>query len=309
LTRLLGLSFRSNLQSERVERAMEVRTIWEATDKENKDLITNILKQTVAVLKKQVDELRKKKDTDKLKKTVNGFSAFLDRVSKDQKTLTPDFRMLLAQSYMSIGKYKEAEAQVEQFLKKVKEPDPKATPQQAAPYRLARTLQVRTLRLKGTVDNDKKALEKAGKLMDDIMGSDAKPGWGRRDLNALIEQIHVFFDLGFYGAAVNRANALLKIIQPKLQQGGSWVNHYFEVYHLFIYSYLKYGQTKKTAAERTAAVTKAAQYYVKLENNHPTLGGEESAQRFRDLLDKEPELKAAVALARKTEAAGSKKPK
>jgi hypothetical protein len=308
LTSLLGMAFRSNLQSERLKRGMEVLEIWKSTDKENKDLISNILKQTVAVLKKQVEDLRKKKDKEKLAKTVNGFSAFLDQVTKDQKTLTPDFRMLLAQSYMGIGKYDKAEAQVEQYLKKEKEPGPKATPQEVARYRLARTLQVRAVRLKGKADNDKKALAKSGQLMDDIMGTDAKPGWGRRDLNALVEQIHVFFDLGFYGAAVNRANALLKIIQPKLQQGGSWTERYFEVYHLFIYSYLKYAQSKKTAAERTAAVAKAAQYYAKLEANHPILGGEESAQRFKDLLASEPELKAAVELARKTATTGAKKP-
>ena len=308
LTSLLGMAFRSNLQSERLKRGMEVLDVWKSTDKQNKDLISNILKQTVAVLKKQVDELRKKKDKEKLARTVNGFSAFLDQVAKDQKTLAPDFMMLLAQSYAGIGKHDKALGLLEQYLKKVKAPGPKATPQEAAPYRMARTLQVRTQRLKGKADNDKKELEKASTLMDEIMGTDAKPGWGRRDLNALVEQIHVFFDLGFYGAAVNRANSLLKILQPKLQQGGSWRDRYFEVYHLFVYSYYKYGQTKKTPAERTAAVAKAAQYFAKLEANQPTLGGGESAQRFQDLLDGEPDFKAAVETARKSVTAGTKKP-
>lgn len=302
LTGLLGMSFRSNLQAERLQRGMEIIEVWKGVEKDNKDLIPNILKQTVAILKKQVEELRKKKDKDRLDKTVSGFSAFLDRVGKDPKSLTPDFMLLLAQSYAGIGKYDKALELLDKFLKQVKVPDAKATPQQAAPYRLARTLQIHTLRLKGKENNDKKSLDQASKLMDEIMGTEAKPGWGKRDLSALVEQLYVFRDLGFYGAAVNRGNALLKILLPKLAQGGAMRDRYFEVYFLFVECYYKYGQGKKTPAERTTAIAKAAQYYLKLETNQPTLGGEESKKRFEDLFESKEgaELKAAVEVLRKS---------
>jgi len=127
-----------------------------------------------------------------------------------------------------------------------------------------------------------------------------------------VEQLYVFRDLGYYGAAVNRGNALLKILLPKLAQGGPMRERYFEVYYLFVECYYKYGQSKKTPEERRTAIAKAAQYYVKLKSNNPTLGGEESAQRFKDLLDSDDgkELKAAVeALGNATPAATGTKDK
>lgn len=304
LTSLLGLSLRSNLQTERLTRAMEVLRIWKAVDKEDKDAIGKILRQTVAVMKKQVDDLRKNKDKAQLAKTMAGFNAFLNAVVKEEKVLAPDFKFLLAQSYLSVSEYAKAIDMLEKLIKDL-DKDPKASlkpdakgtdPKTVGLHRLAHVMLVRALRLRGNEEKDEKLKKKAEELIDAIVGADAtKPNWGRRDVNALLEQIYVYRDLAYFGAAVNRANALLGVLQKQLNKGGAVRDRYFEAYFLFVDCYYKYGQSQAKPAERAENIQKAASHLAKLIATQPAMGGEESKKRFDDLLNSPEgaELKAA----------------
>jgi hypothetical protein len=297
LTSLLGLALRSNLQTERLSRAMEVLRVWKSVDKEDKEAIAKILRQTVAVMKKQVEELQKKKDKVNLAKTVTGFNAFLNAVVKEEKVLAPDFRLLLAQSYASVGEHGKALEMLEKLLKELtKNPkadakgdakgDPASTdPKLVSINRIAQVMQVRALRLKGKEDKDEKLIKQAETLIDEIIESKGKPNWGRRDVNALIEQLYVYLDRTYYGAAVNRANALLKILLPKLPQGGALKDRYFETYYLFVLGYYKYGLSRTKPAERQENIAKAAGHLYQLITKHPEMGGEDSRQRFTELLE------------------------
>jgi len=229
-----------------------------------------------------VEDLRKAKDRDKLNKTIAGLSSFLDAVAKDDKGGQTDFSLLLAQGYLTITKYTKAIA----LLEKLPAPNPKgdARDREEGLRRLARVLWIRALRLEGKENGDEKSLKKAEELMTEAMGTSQAPGWGRRDVNALIEEIYLFTDLGYHGAAVNRANALLKTLLPLLNRGGAMKERYFEAYYLFINAYNRHALAQKEPAKRDEEIKTVAGHLQKLIANHADLGGEESRQRFDDLL-------------------------
>jgi hypothetical protein len=284
LNALLGLCFRSNLQSQRLTQATKVRAAWTAFEKDNPKILSDIVGQTVFALNKQVKELRQNKDKEKLAKTVDGFTAFLDQVAKDPKApKDSDFRRLLAQGYLSMDKY----ARAADVLSKIPKPDPKGNPQdrEEGLRRVARVLLIRAYREQGKETKDDMALNEAKKTLEEIMGADNK-GWGRHDINALIEEIYLYSDLTYYGASANRADALLSILQRKLSEGGPWKDRYFEVCYLYVRGVYQYALSKE-GPERDRYVTKAALWLYQLTRKHADLGGDESKARFEELLGNE----------------------
>ncbi len=292
LNALLGLALRGNIQSQQLTQARAVLDIWKKIDK-NPETATNILKQTIVNFHKQVEELRKTKDKQKLNKTIDGFDSFLDLVSKDDtffKDRKTDFTLLMAQGYLGIGRY----AKAAKLLEKVPAPNPKgnAKDREESLRRVLRVLLIRAHRLEGKENTDTARLKKAEALLDEIMlppkdapaGAKAEPNWGKRDMNALLEEIYLYIDLKYYGAAVNRANTLLTFLQRKLKEGGAWKDRYFETYYLFVYAYYLHGQSQKDPAKRAENIKTAATHLRKLATNQPDLGGDESKKRFDDLL-------------------------
>src|SRR5262249_1113196 len=152
-----------------------------------------------------------------------------------------DFTLVLAQGYLAMRKY----AKTIKLLEKVPAPDPKgdAKKHEESLRRVLRVLLIRALRLEGKENKSEKSLKEAEKLLDAIMDplhpagpkGKAEPNWGRRDLNALLEEIYLYIDLKYYGAAVNRANAVLKVLQPRINASGYAKERYFETYYLFVY--------------------------------------------------------------------------
>src|SRR5262249_20848923 len=140
-----------------------------------------------------------------------------------------------------------------------------------------------------------KSLKKAESLIDAIMDPlppavpKGKPeiNWGRRDLNALLEEIYLYIDLKYYGAAVNHANAVLEILRPLIKSGGQVKERYFETYYLFVYAWYKYGLSQKDPTKAAEHIKKAAERLNKLAASDPNLGGDESKKRFDDLLNSE----------------------
>src|SRR5262249_32824376 len=147
----------------------------------------------------------------KLDRTVNSFHSFLTGLQKNEK-LQLD-RLLLAQCFTSIGKYAEA---IEQ-LKKIPAPGANEDPKIQAHYKVVQVLLIRAYRLQGKDTKDPKSLKEARDLLDKIMAptpedmakKPPQPGWGKRDINALKEEILLLMDMDSYGASVNRCNTLL----------------------------------------------------------------------------------------------------
>src|SRR5262249_736428 len=286
---LLGLALRGNIRSQQLGQAKAVLDVWKKIDK-NPEAINNILKQTIVDFHKQIEELRKQKDKDKLNKTIDGFDAFLDQVARDAKDRKTDFTLVLAQGFLGIHKY----AKTIKLLEQVPAPDPKgnAKDHEESLRRVLPVLLTRAYRLEGKQKSDPKSLKKAETLLDGIMDplpagpkGKSEPNWGRRDLNALLEEIYLYIDLKYYGAAVNRANAVLKVLLPKIKESGQVKDRYFETYYLFVYAWYKYGQSQTDPTKHAEHVKLAAEYLNKLSTSYPNLGGDEAKKRFDDLLN------------------------
>ncbi|HKB39633.1 MAG TPA: hypothetical protein VKD72_24560, partial [Gemmataceae bacterium] len=140
LNGLLGLALRGNIQSQQLTQAREVLEVWKKVDK-NPETAAKIIKQTIVNFHKQVEELRKTGNKEKLNKTVDGFDSFLDLVAKDDKDRKTDFTLLMAQGYLGIGKY----AKAAKLLEKARPPSPKgnAKDREESLRRVLRVLLVR----------------------------------------------------------------------------------------------------------------------------------------------------------------------
>jgi hypothetical protein len=285
LAGLMGLALRGNLQSERIDRSLAVLEVWKKLDADEK-AVANILQQTVVSLKRQIDDLKRDKNKEKLAKTTESFNAFLNKLAAQSAQHGPDSVRLFAQSYLAIGK----NARAAELLAKLPEPRADADQRDVAGWRVSQVLLVRAMRLAALEKTDAKereeALKKADELMDRIMtGPDKKPGWGQRDVNALKEQILLYVDLGYFGAAVNRANSLKEILLRKINESAAMREHYFEVYYYFVYSYYRYGLAQTDPARKEDALQKSAAYLKKLAGSTRDLGGEESRLRFLAFLE------------------------
>src|SRR5262249_9647779 len=170
LNALLGLALRSNLQSEKGQRAMQIMTVWKKFEKEGENTIANVLTVTVAAMKKQIEELKKKGDKEKLDRVVNSLSAFLAAVKGDESKLSPDFRLLLGQCYVPIGRYAQAIELLEKYPEPKLNPDPMAKDENAkhqARYKVVKVLLIRAKRLQAAEEKDPAAREKALKKVLD----------------------------------------------------------------------------------------------------------------------------------------------
>src|SRR5262249_48949779 len=154
-----------------------------------KDAATDVLRQLGVVIHEQMQEVRKKGDEDDVKKVVSGFSTILEGLTKAQTQPSPEFSMLLAQNLASLGQHDKAVAVLEKIPPV--EGDDKT-------YRTSRLLLVRELR-------QAKQFDKASPMLDEIIGTKEKPGWGQRNVDALMERVFLLEDAGKYFQAANLA--------------------------------------------------------------------------------------------------------
>jgi hypothetical protein len=273
---ILTVALRANLQQGKVERTdLVLEALEQVTSADAGG--TNILQLLAFLIRTQVDELRKKGDAAELDRAIKGYSELLTkRTAKLKKT--PDIVRQLAACYSSMKEHDKAAKELESIL----------APGEGLTERATRLLYVRELRLSGNPEN----IKKARGIMEEVMGTRAKPAWGARDLTALIEQGYLLHAEEKWGEAFALWAGLVKQMAPKVAQGGSIRDRYFEVYALMLTAASKLAATKKAQAERDTAYRVAAQQLVNLEKSWPDLGGETSKARFLELLEKEPDLKA-----------------
>jgi hypothetical protein len=263
-----------------------------ALAEEMADHRASVLQQTFAVMKRQIDEMRRKNEKEKLERTINAFSALLADEKGDDKSLKPGVRLLLAQCYASIHRFPQALDLLGKFPEPPKDADPKGP--EVGRQRVAQVLQIRCHRLLGKENKDLKSLELAKKKLDEIMIDPKGPmgqGWGRRDINALKEEIELLIDMKAFGAAVNRCNALLAILGPKLREGGAMRDHYFEVAYFYVLAFTHSALAQDDQAKKDNYLSRSAAFYKKLLVAHPTMGGDEHKERFDTFIQKTPEGK------------------
>jgi tetratricopeptide (TPR) repeat protein len=276
---LLSLALRSNVHLGKLDRARIVLQVQQSLSEDGGDAASlAILRQLSAIIKNHMEELARKNDPDTLAKTKAGFADLLTGLAKQAKPST-EFTLLMAQNYSHL----EEHAKAIEMIEKLPEPGEKPDENTLKLHHAGRLMLVRELRLN-------KDVKKAKTLLEEIMGDKAKPGWGAKNVDVLIERvlIHEAEEEYFQGAKL--ADSLVKQLHQPAQKDNHLKEKYLECYYHVTYCFVNHakGMTDKAKAEKT--IKDAAEQIVKLEQGIG-FGNDASAKRFQDLLAKEPALK------------------
>jgi hypothetical protein len=271
---LMGLALRVSIQGGDIEAALK---IYDAAKKAAGKQAGEkggklILLQVASVVKAQAREARKKKDDAAIKK----YGEFLDKLRGGEKDPSPEFRLVMAEAYESLGQYDSAVEQARLV------PEPAADEKderKLSVYRQARFLCVRCLRLAGKKDECKAELAELRKTR---WGKDPQ---GKELPEVVKEAIH----LEPPGKAYGQWSSLVNQLAAKIQQPGV-KDQYFECYFYMTECLVNYAKNQK-GAKVDEYMKRAAERITKLEANWKDLGGDESKARFTDLLAREPALK------------------
>jgi hypothetical protein len=284
---ILSMALRSNVQLGKLDRTQAVLDALKVVQPEgSEEGATGILKQLMGLIRTQVDELKRKGDRKGLAQTVKGFTEILDRQVKAQKKLTPEFLRLLADCYAQMDQHDKAARRFEEALALLKDAKPGTEED-----RMRRGVQVLLVReYRQTKDEDD--LKKATAVMDEVMGTEKRPGWGRRNLDALKESGKLLEARRKYAEAFKTVwSPLVKQLARRAQDNRVMKEHYLECYFHMILSYYKYGQSLPSPAKRKEYARGAARRIAELDRNWEDFGSEASKRRFEELFSQESELK------------------
>jgi hypothetical protein len=256
---------------------------------------TAVLRSLVGELQVQVRELRAKGDAARLKKTVDSFSEFFDKLTErpGKKLLDRNEILFLANCYATLEQHQKA-ARLYGMV-----PAPKADPgkaqddaarqeleKQAQLYWLMQIYRGRELRKAGD-------LAEAKKVLDGVLAEPKAPA----KILAEKELIHLLEDDKKYAEAINRWNEFIKNpqIQKRITQDNEVKKIYFEVYYHGTMCWYRYSQSEKVkGTEREkAALLRAADRIVKLESARNSEGWQIARPYFLELLRTEPVLNQA----------------
>jgi hypothetical protein len=277
---VFGLDLKANVQLNNIERAKVTIKALQAlqAEKGGENNTTAVLSQLVGLITQQVEELRKKGDKDNLKKTQDGFTSILNEVAGGQRKPTPKLALLLAKCYAGMDEHRKAAELLKPFAIQ-----PAGDGPEAPLHRAIQLLLVQELR-------ETKATDKAKLLLDEIMGSREKPGWGAKNLDAQELRIMLMEDEGQYGQAALMCDRFVTQLVRRLDDN-KLKEYYFKFYYHLVYCIYKNGQALDNSEQKAKAIKDAAQRMVTLHNRQGGFGSDESRKRFEELLEKEPELR------------------
>jgi tetratricopeptide (TPR) repeat protein len=271
---LLSMDLRANVQLGKLERVEPVlRALQSLGAEDDPGGSARILQMLVFVIKQQVEELDRRGDKENKDKAVAGFTKILDRVTEKPDKLDPPQRLLLARCYANMDQHRRAA----DLLEKV------ATPAEKG----AQLLYARELRLA-------KEPEKARPVVNEILGTPSAPGWGTRNVEALLEDVALTEDEGKYDKAALKANDIVRRLLPSVTRDNALKEKYLEAYYHVVYCLVKDGQARTDPALKQKALQRAAGQTLELNKKWPNFGGGASSRRFTDLLDREPDFKQTV---------------
>jgi hypothetical protein len=273
-----GLALRANVQEGNTERAHEILTKM-LEKKEDGDLegTSAILAELVDQLRSQVDQLRDKGPSaqKELNQTIAKFSAFLGELAKQSPDkLGPDLIRFLAFGYAGLQKHEQAA----EFLSRIPEPKPTGDKKELDPdkvnfYRGIQVMYVKELRLARRFDKARDELKK-------ILRTD----WGQRGFDAKKELNFLWEDEGNFNAAAKGWNDMMTNIRPLIEKNAKFKDLYYECYYHVVYSLYKNALDIKDKTRQRENIRKAANWYVKLKQSKPDMGGEGLKKLYDDLL-------------------------
>ena len=278
---IFGLDLKANVQRNNIERAKVAIKALQGlqSDKGAENNTTAVLSQLVGLISQQVEELRKKGDKDNLKKAQDGFTSILNEVAGAQKKPKPKLALLLAKCYSGMDEHRKAA----ELLKNALADKPAGDGADAALYRVLQLLLVQELR-------ETKETEKAKQLLDEILGTREKPGWGAKSLDAQELRIMLMEDEGQYSQAALMCDRFITQLVRRLDDN-KLKEYYYKFYYHLVYCIFKNGQSLENSQQKSKAIKDAAQRMVNLQKRQGGFGSEETRKRFEDLLEKETELR------------------
>ena len=155
-------------------------------------------------------------------------------------------------------------------------------------YQTVRLQLVRERRMNGEA-------AEARKVLDEILGDAKKPGWGRKEIPALIENIEVVAAGEDYKSAAELANGLAQKLLPNIETNPRLKEIYLQLEYMVVENvYRQAVKVKATNPNRSAELVKtAANLTVELARKQLGFVTDATRDRFRDLMDAEPDLKTA----------------
>jgi hypothetical protein len=288
-TPMLSLSLKANIQLGKIKKTDEALDALDAVTGEGGN--NSVLQLLATLIRIQVAELRKSGDAVTLKKAIKGYTGILDKRIAKQKKLTPDFLLVLADCYTSMGEHGKAAGELAKVVIGKDTPDAERL-SKVVPLKLVRELRLSKV---------KKNLKKAAREMEKIMGPPGgKPGWGRRNLEALREYGYLLEAQTKYSDAIVVWAPLVKQLAPKAQTDPRLKEIFLECYYHLVLSYYRHGLTLSTKDARDKSLALAAGRIVEFEKAWGAdFGGDVSKQRFDELFTEAPALRKAYLAARK----------
>jgi hypothetical protein len=298
---VLGLSLRAYVQKGKVADAKEVlQLIGRVTGPEGTlaPSSTSLLQALVQELETHVRALQKSGDTEKLQKMVANFSSFADELAKTARSPTDFF--FLARYFDSLGEHCKAAGMYSKVaapaaLTKKEKLDEKDE-RELQTYWYA---QIRfASQLRQCPENKAENLKRASKLLTHLLNHPNARG----QMQAEKERIHVFEEMGLYGACINQWTKFMNnpALKKRLSDDQSSKETYFDAYYHYVYCFYKLSQEPKyiNSGKGKLYLRRAADYIIRLEEtkdptnpSQPGEGWQIVGQRFRELIQAEPALR------------------
>ncbi len=123
--------------------------------------------------------------------------------------------------------------------------------------------------------------------MDEILGDAKKPGWGRKEIPALLENVEVLAAQGDNKAAAELANGLAQQLLPNIETNPRIKEIYLQCNYLTVENvYRQAVKLKdKAPAKYAEGLNQAASLAADLAKNQLGFVNDATRDRFRDLMD------------------------
>ncbi|MEJ7640526.1 MAG: hypothetical protein WKF75_21790 [Singulisphaera sp.] len=261
LTRLMSTMLRAHISTNHVDLAMADMATLEAAGTTGAGL-TQLYYGLGKLLQAEIEGLRKKGDTDRLKQTQDAYRKFLQALIQSKSGQTYESLQWAGENMLTLGAFQEAGGVFERILKTI-EDDPTSPDKAGSPDRILRTRLRMAAALRG--QGDFKAAET---LIDRLLAEN------RKALEPRIEKAHLIADKAKAGKAPwSEAFGHWRTLALQLgQQSPKPVEYYDSWYHA-AFALMKQG--KATQARQTLNSV------MRLSAN---VGGPEMKAKYQELL-------------------------
>ena len=289
---MLSYALRAAIQENKLEQARDAIRAMQMLTEDGGDASLKLLRQLPVIINKQMEELHKGNDPVKLKQATDNFVVLIDDLTKDRK-LTPELILTLVHVYAKMDLHPRAIDLLNKF------PQAKEGDKEDEKFQHAKQIMM-LQELRATKD-----LKPARTLLNEILGTKQKPGWGARNLDIQLENIQLYLAEEDNYNAYNQATTVVKSLGKGLATADVTKKAaYFEVYYLMVLAQYRFGEKAKEPIKKTNNINNAAKLIDQLEGRYADFGDEASARRFKELLEKEADLKEAYEAIKKNKPAG-----